>query len=129
VFQSYSPHHYAIQAASRHDYETFAREELAFRRVHGYPPFARFVRLLYRHLDEVEAQIAATELAEQLTIEAELSGLQDVDILGPTPAFIAKIRDHYQWQIVLRGRDAQPLAAQAEIDPGWMIDVDPLSMI
>jgi primosomal protein N' (replication factor Y) (superfamily II helicase) len=129
VFQSYSPHHYAIQAAAEHDYETFAREELAFRRVHAYPPFSRLVRLLYRDQDEVECESEAIRLREELIQKAELEGLHEVDVLGPSPAFIARIRGYYQWQIVLRGPDAQPLAAKADIDPGWLIDVDPLSMI
>jgi primosomal protein N' (replication factor Y) (superfamily II helicase) len=129
IFQSYSPYHYAIQAAAIHDYETFATEELAFRRLHRYPPFSRLVRLLYRNQDPMEAESAAIILAEELTMEAERSGYRDVEILGPTPAFIERIRGYYQWQVVLRGEDAQPLAANAGIAPGWLIDVDPLSMI
>lgn len=129
IFQSYSPYHYAIQAAANHDYQAFAGEELAFRRLHHYPPFARLVRLLYRNQDPVDCESAAHELADDLFREAERSGFQDVEILGPTPAFVARIRGYYQWQIVLRGEDAQPLAANAGIAPGWLIDVDPLSMI
>jgi primosomal protein N' (replication factor Y) (superfamily II helicase) len=129
IFQSYSPYHYAIQAAAHHDYESFATEELAFRRLHRYPPFSRLVRLLYRNQDPVEAESAAMILAEDLMMEVERSGYRDVEILGPTPAFIERIRGYYQWQIVLRGEDAQRLAANAGIAPGWLIDVDPLSMI
>jgi primosomal protein N' (replication factor Y) (superfamily II helicase) len=129
IFQSYTPYHYAIQAAAEHDYETFAEEELAFRRLHRYPPFSRMVRLLYRNQDPVEAETAALVLADDLTREAERSGYRGVDILGPTPAFVARIRGYYQWQIVLRGPEARQLAANAGIAPGWLIDVDPLSMI
>jgi primosomal protein N' (replication factor Y) (superfamily II helicase) len=129
IFQSYSPHHYAIQAAAEHDYESFADEELAFRRLHDYPPFSRLVRLLYRHQDAVECEAAARELADDLMIDAERSGLRHVELLGPTPAFVARIRGYYQWQIVLRGEDARQLVANAGIAPGWLIDVDPMSMI
>lgn len=129
IFQSYSPYHYAIQAAAEHDYESFADEELAFRRLHDYPPFSRLVRLLYRHQDAVECETAARELADDLTMDAERSGLRGVELLGPTPAFVARIRGYYQWQIVLRGPDARQLVAGAGIAPGWLIDVDPISMI
>jgi primosomal protein N' (replication factor Y) (superfamily II helicase) len=129
IFQSYTPYHYAIQAAAHHDYLAFAEEELAFRKLHDYPPFSRLVRLLYRNQDPVEAETAATLLADDLTREAERSGYRNVEILGPTPAFVARIRGYYQWQLVLRGPDAQPLVANAGIAPGWLIDVDPLSMI
>ncbi len=129
IFQSYSPYHYAIQAAAGHDYPTFADEELAFRKTHDYPPFSRLVRLLYRNQDPVAAESAAHELSDELMRETERSDYQRVEILGPTPAFVARIRGYYQWQLVLRGPDAQPLAANAGIAPGWLIDVDPLSMI
>ncbi len=129
IFQSYSPYHYAIQAAAGHDYQSFADDELAFREAHHYPPFSRLVRLLNRNLDAVECENAAHQLAEDLNREIERAGYQDVEILGPTPAFVARIRGYYQWQIVLRGEDARELVAGAGIAPGWLIDVDPLSMI
>jgi primosomal protein N' (replication factor Y) (superfamily II helicase) len=129
VFQSFSPNHYAIQTASQHDYEAFAREELEFRRHHAYPPFARLVRLTYRHTDEVECEAEALRLSGKLARLAHDSSLRRVEILGPTPAFVARIRGYYQWQIVLRGPDAQPLVARAEIDPGWTVDVDPMSIL
>lgn len=49
IVQSYSPSHYAIAAAARHDYAAFYAEEIDFRRTHGYPPFSRLVRYLFRH--------------------------------------------------------------------------------
>lgn len=129
IVQTYTPDHYAIQAASRHDYQAFYREELAFRRRHGYPPFRRLVRLLYRHSDDLACQIAADAMADRLRATASRQGLRDVDVLGPTPAFIARLRGRYQWQIVLSGADAQRLAAAASLDPGWVVDVDPMSLL
>uniref|UniRef100_A0A831TG10 Replication restart protein PriA n=1 Tax=Thermorudis peleae TaxID=1382356 RepID=A0A831TG10_9BACT len=129
IVQTYTPDHYAIQAASRHDYQAFYREELAFRRRHGYPPFRRLVRLLYRHSDDLACQIAAESMAERLRAEATRLALGDVEVLGPTPAFISRLRGRYQWQILLRGSDAQRLAAACAIDPGWVVDVDPISLL
>ena len=40
IVQSYKPEHYAIQAARRHDYLDFSRQELSFRRVRAILPFA-----------------------------------------------------------------------------------------
>ena len=47
IVQTYVPDHYAIQAAAQHDYQGFYEREMAFRRVHGYPPVGRLVRLVY----------------------------------------------------------------------------------
>jgi primosomal protein N' (replication factor Y) len=129
VIQSYTVDHYAIQTASRHDYAAFYKEELAFRRHHGYPPFRRLVRLVYRHPQETTCQSAAEEVSEMLARVAYRLRLEDVDLLGPTPAFTARVRGRYQWQIILRGRDAHRLAASVDFDPGWVVDVDPISLL
>lgn len=129
IVQSYTPDHYAIQAASRHDYDAFYADEIAFRRQHGYPPYRRLIRLLYRHSDEVTCQIAAEEVADLLARTAYRLKLEEFDLLGPTPAFTAKIRGRYQWQILLRGRDAHAVVGALDLDPGWVIDVDPLSLL
>jgi primosomal protein N' (replication factor Y) len=129
IIQSFSPDHYAIQAASRHDYTAFYQEEIAFRRRHGYPPFRRLVRLVYRHPDEVACQAAAEVVADQLGRAAYKLGLIDVDLLGPSPAFTARIRGRYQWQIIIRGSDARRLAAAIELEPSWLVDVDPVSLL
>ena len=39
ILQTFQPEHYAIQAAARHDLEGFTRQELAYRRELGYPPY------------------------------------------------------------------------------------------
>jgi primosomal protein N' (replication factor Y) len=53
------------------------------------------------------------------------------DLLGPTPAFVGRVRGKYQWQIVLR---ASPDEMEVLLDdlpsrPGWWTDVDPQSML
>ena len=46
IVQTYHPDHYAIVAASNHDYDAFYRQEMAFRRQQGYPPVRRLARLV-----------------------------------------------------------------------------------
>ncbi|MDI3339906.1 MAG: primosomal protein N' [Sphaerobacter sp.] len=129
IIQSYTPDHYAIDAASRHDYQAFYREEIAFRRKHGYPPFRRLIRLVYRHPDELTCQAVAAEVADLLAATADRLGCRDVDLLGPTPTFTARVRGRYQWQILLRGEDSHAVVRAVDLDPGWLIDVDPLSVL
>ena len=49
IMQSYTPEHYCLQAALAHDYAAFYDEEIAFRRAHRYPPFARLALFVYAH--------------------------------------------------------------------------------
>ena len=51
LIQTFSPSHYAIQAAARHDTEAFAAQELGFRRAHGYPPCGHLLRVVIEGTD------------------------------------------------------------------------------
>ena len=44
VLQTYNPDHYAIRAASTHNYAEFFARELRYRKELGYPPFRRVMR-------------------------------------------------------------------------------------
>jgi primosomal protein N' (replication factor Y) (superfamily II helicase) len=128
IVQSYSPDHYAIQAAARHDYEAFFGEEIDFRRQHRYPPFVRLVRYLYRHRSDSACAKAADEMARKLARHAWERGTA-MDLLGPAPAFVSRIRGDYQWQVILRTSDLESLLDGLPIDPGWVVDVDPQSLL
>ncbi|MGI8478232.1 MAG: replication restart helicase PriA [Thermomicrobiales bacterium] len=130
VVQTYSPDHYAIRSASRHDYRAFYDEEIAFRKTHRYPPFSRLSRHLFRHQDEEVCRQASDDMARLLARHARQTGVA-IDLLGPTPAFASRVRGKYQWQIVLR---AMPADFDALLDgmpthPAWVVDIDPQSML
>ena len=128
VVQSYTPDHYAIQAASHHDYETFFSEEIDFRRQHRYPPFVRLVRFLYRHRSDATCAAAADQMARKLARHASQRGVA-MDLLGPAPAFASRVRGDYQWQVILRTSDMEALLDGLPADPGWVVDVDPQSLL
>ncbi len=130
VLQTYSPAHYAITSAARHDYAAFYREEIAFRARHGYPPFKRLARLMIRNSDETRARTEAETLAEAL--ERALLGrpeIRGIDIIGPAPAFSSRVRGQYGWQIIVRGGPLLALLSDLNLHPGWMIDVDPVNLL
>jgi primosomal protein N' (replication factor Y) len=127
VLQTYHPEHEAIRAASVHDFPAFYRAELSHRRVLGYPPFRRLVRLVGRgaSADSIERQ--AAHLATRLRRGIARLG-QTIEVLGPTPCFFTRQRGLLRWQIVLRGAD--PAAAvPTDIPEGWTVDVDPVSLL
>lgn len=128
VVQTYTPHHYAIQAASHHDYEAFFAEEIDFRRRHLFPPFVRLVRFTFRHDKEQAAAFEAEMMAREIARHARDTGTS-LDILGPTPAFQARVRGQFQWQIVLRSRDLESMLDALPTRPGWIVDIDPQSML
>lgn len=128
VVQTYTPDHYAIVAAARHDYGAFFIEEIDFRERHLFPPFVRLARYLYRHDNEHGAALESETMAREIARQARRLGAS-IDILGPTPAFAAKVRGKFQWQIVLRSVELETMLVDLPIRPGWVVDIDPQSML
>jgi len=128
IVQTYSPEHYAIQAAARHDYPAFYDAEIAFRREHGYPPFSRLARLVCVHSSAERCQ----EEGEVLRAEIESAAAQlgvPVEISGPLPCFFARWRGQHRWQIVVRATDPGLLLCAASLPPDWRVDVDPVNLL
>ncbi len=131
VIQSYRPEHYAIQAAAQHDYAAFYQHEIDFRREHGYPPTRRLARLIYWDKKSEKAQAAAEELTAVLRHRLQSMALEGkfAGVLGPAPAFFARYRSYYRWQILLHAPDPAAVLRGLSIPFGWRVDIDPVSML
>jgi primosomal protein N' (replication factor Y) len=128
ILQTFQPEHYAIQAASRHDYAGFYERELAERRRLGYPPFNRLVRLEYRHLDPLKAESEAQAMAARISADIQAEKRIQTDLIGPVPGFYSKAGGWYRWQIVVRGPDPISLL-RIKLLQGWRVEVDPVSLL
>lgn len=129
IIQTYHPEHYAILAASNHDYEGFYRQEIAFRREQRYPPVQRLARLVFHHGQREKAQAEATRLAKDLQAAIAQHPLADTDLIGPAPCFFSRQRGEYRWQIVVRSPDPAALLRRTAVPLGWRVDVDPVDLL
>ena len=129
IIQSYTPAAAPIQLASRHDYDAFYQQEIAFRRQHWYPPLSELLRLIYVHPSEATCQREAEKLYRVLTLKIARLGIPEVNLIGPAPAFFHRLRGKYRWQIIIRGRDPAGLLRGMRLPVGWRVDVDPVSML
>jgi primosomal protein N' (replication factor Y) (superfamily II helicase) len=128
VLQTFQPEHYAIQAASRHDYAGFYARELDERRKLGYPPFNRLVRLEYRAFDPAKAEAEARAMAARLSKDILAEARLQTDLIGPVPCFFAKMGGWYRWQVVLRGPNPASLLQGISL-ANWRVEVDPVSLL
>jgi len=128
IVQTYNPDHYAVQAASHHDYDAFYERELANRRRLDYPPFSRLVALRYSHSDSRRSQAEATRLGRWLQAEIRRLGLP-AELIGPAPCFFSRIQGRYRWQIVIRGPEPTLLLQDVALPRGWGVDVDPINLL
>jgi primosomal protein N' (replication factor Y) len=129
IVQTYTPQHYAIQAASHHDYEAFYRYESAFRKEHGYPPYGRLVKLLYLNKQAQKCQEEAERMGHLLQRRARQQGLPGITLIGPAPCYLSRLRGYYRWQIIVRAANPYPLLTSVSYPIGWRIDVDPVSLL
>ncbi len=127
--QTYDPEASPIQCAANHDYRGFYEHEIAHRLRAGYPPFSRLVRLIYHHSNREHGLAEASRVASELRLRRDAAGRAEPDVLGPTPAFIPRIRGQHRWQILLRGRHPGSLVAMVRLGQGWAVDVDPASLL
>jgi primosomal protein N' (replication factor Y) len=129
VIQTYHPDHYAIAAASEHDYRAFAEQELGFRREQGYPPYNRLAKLIYEDTNYFRARDKAEQMAERLQDTLSHHGLPAANLIGPAPPFFARLRGRYRWQILVRHPVPPSLLHDTEIPSGWRVEVDPVSVL
>jgi primosomal protein N' (replication factor Y) len=132
VVQTYTPEHYAIQAARDHDYHRFYREELSFRESASYPPCARLIRMVYSNEDESRCRQTAVNLRSILERAIAEQRPTGVEVIGPAPCFVARMKNRYYWQVIARGpsHGAKQLHGLLDyVPPGWMVDVDPVDLL
>jgi primosomal protein N' (replication factor Y) len=135
MIQSAFPTHYAIQHATRHDYEAFYRSEIEFRKTFHYPPVTAMIAIVFRGEKLQDVERAAIESGRRL--EEAVTPLAGTRIQGPAPAPMARIKAVWRYQILVRSpqRIALRRAVEAVMLPHkWKgvevaIDVDPLNML
>ncbi len=128
VLQTFMPEHYAIQFAAHHDVNGFYERELEYRKQLGYPPYAKLVRLEYRHVDNVKAEEESQVLAGRLKVKIEADALRQTELIGPVPSFFAKENGEYRWQIIVRGPNPALLLRDIKLSD-WRIEIDPINLL
>ena len=135
VVQSYNPEHYAVKAGIAQDYELFAQEELKMRRSLFFPPYSRLIKLIVQNTDESVAMQYAKEIAAHF--KSAFPGERDKNgrkqqIIGPSPAMIAKFRDTYRFCLLIKTEDVHEASdflrnEGLHLEASVAIDVDPIS--
>jgi primosomal protein N' (replication factor Y) (superfamily II helicase) len=95
IVQSFTPHVGPIQYARREDFDGFLEEELQLRKEHNYPPYRNLIHHLFRGMNPEKVEF----FAEQWVKHLEKSDINWLEIRGPVPAPIEKIKDYYRYQI------------------------------
>jgi primosomal protein N' (replication factor Y) len=135
LVETHYPEHYAIQHAAKQDYLSFYEKEAHFRRMLHYPPFTALASILVRD-KKIENAIRWSRALAAYFAPYEDRG---VKILGPAAAPLARLRQEYRFQFLLKSPQRSALSqalsgaldfcAKKEIpETAVIVDVDPASL-
>ncbi len=137
VVQTFAADTAPIRHAVAGDYEGFAVAELDKRRKAKLPPWTRMMRIIVADPLMTRSQKAADKLAEAIRHTLQRAGVE-VELFGPQPAAIGRIRDQYRFDLQLTFPTATALltAIDAFKADGTFhapartitVDVDPVSL-
>ncbi|MBX6365369.1 MAG: primosomal protein N', partial [Gemmatimonadetes bacterium] len=141
IVQTALPGHYAIRAAVDHDFAAFAARELDERRGPNYPPHSRLLNVVVSGTAEIAVQEAADAAAAWVRAAVEADGTAGVEVLGPAPCPVDRIRNRWRWHFLLRsptpgpiGRIGHRILRHYTLKPGaaelrLILDRDPISLL
>lgn len=100
IIQTYMPNSLSLQYAIENNYNDLYKEEIKVRKIMNYPPFSTIFLINSISKDEVKLKEFMNKVGEVLR---KLLNSRKVEILGPVPCIVTKLRDNYRWQIIIKG--------------------------
>ena len=134
VVQTFTPKSDAVQFARKADFNGFADAELAMRKKFNYPPYRHLIHHIFRGPNPEKIRFFAEHWVK--LVELALGGT--VEIRGPAPAPIEKVKDEYRfqvWYFCARATKVVPELVRLQNGFAWpddvtqVLDVDPMSLV
>jgi primosomal protein N' (replication factor Y) len=96
LIQAYNLQHPVLQWVKDHDINAFYSYEINYRKHFAYPPFARLIKIMFKHRDEPKAIEAASIMA------GELQSIKEIVVQGPVAALVPRVRNLYVQEVWLK---------------------------
>ena len=111
LVQTSRPLHFALAKAADHDYVGFAERELSDRAEPGYPPHRRLANVVVSGLREERVAAEAESLAGWARALVSERAVEGVEIVGPAPCAIDRLRDRWRWHFLIKSDAPGPLGS------------------
>jgi primosomal protein N' (replication factor Y) len=125
LVQTRLPEHYALRAAARGDYPSFAAAELPRLRSLGYPPFTHLASVTLEGSEEAVRRAVESRLRPTLGPAVEMTAPVLLPGTGGVPTWRVLLRSRVRSAVARTGTLAARLAAEARGDLRVRVDVDP----
>lgn len=106
VIQTINPNNQTITYAAEQDYKGFFETEYALRKILTYPPFCDIFSVSFVSENENHAALGAKAFFETL-VECNSKAQEKLIVLGPSPAKISKISNHYRYRLAIKCRNSK----------------------
>ncbi len=136
IIQSYNPDFPCIKYAGNNDFASFYQTEIEKRKIFAHPPFTQIIKLVYVNKNNQKCQEESNNMKNKIK---SIVKDQSINLIGPSPGFISKIRSLYRWQIIIKLKLKNNLLSKEQekfkkellkiVGPPWTIDVDPKNLI
>jgi primosomal protein N' (replication factor Y) (superfamily II helicase) len=127
VLQTFQPENRLIKLAAEKNYAGFFENEIAERKYLKFPPFSKIIKLIYQDFD-----LKRTE-SECDSVFDKLNSIEGIRVSEPHNPLLSKVRGKFRQQIVVKSTDKVTSPALEKelrsLNHGWIIDVDPVSLL
>ncbi len=103
LIQTFQPDNFSLTCTREHNYAKFSEQELMMRETLQYPPFSRLAQIRIQGANEQKVKETAKKLRRYF------GERENISILGPAAAPLAKLRGKYRWQILLKSQNSKML--------------------
>ncbi len=125
ILQTYNPENFVIKYAANHDYEKFYQSEINLRKELRYPPFKKLIKIIIEGSDYNKLGQVSSKIAENIR-----KNIKNIEMIGPSPAFIVKKRNKYIWNIIVKYQDKQTTKDLIKFIPqDCKIDINPEDLL
>lgn len=101
IIQTYMPEHHVFRFLEAHDYDGFMKEELKIRRQLNYPPFTK---LVLASCSASKQETLSRVVQDWAAVMRRQVRQQGVEVLGPVPPIVARVKNRYREQLLIKGR-------------------------
>lgn len=111
-------------------WDAFYRDELTQRKTLGWPPFARIIKLSFRHRIRTTASRQASIAADRMGRAIAHLGARGTRLLGPGPALVERAGGQWTQHIIVKSTLSGSRLAEllSYVPERWTVDVDPRSI-
>lgn len=130
ILQTSMPDNVTIQLAAQQNYTKFFDNEIALRKLFGYPPFSQIAKIAFSGPQEEATNLHAESFRQSL--QSLLS--KEYELLPVVPAGHSKVKDRFRFQFLIKGpaiaaisRAIDAARVQLPSHTHMLVDINPLS--